>query len=659
MGNDKSNRTTKKAHAMTRRNWLRRVGLGAGSAVVSGLTSCNGPRGKLNDREQSRLRTTHDVAPERAPDYYPPAKTGLRGDNPGSFDAAHLLRKGSSWEIFGSAADTSEHYDLVVVGGGISGLSAAHFYRKRFGSGVKILVLESHDDIGGHATRNEFTVSGRLLVSYGGSQSIAGPSSFSNVSQSLMQDLVIDASVFEQAFDRTLYAKLDTGVFFDRETYGKDQLLTGLYRKPWKQLLAKSPLSAVVRRDIERVYTEKVDYLAGRSQIEKIELLKKTSYRDFLSRYCNVVEAALVYFQSFSHDLFGIGIDGVSAWSCYHGVDDFGAFLYPGFDGLGLPPLAPSEPYIHHFPDGNASVARLLVRALVPAALPGNSMHDVVLAKLDYSRLDQAESPVRIRLNSTVVHTRHQGLEMTTDRDVERGDVAQLGRVEVVYSRGGATYRVTAQHCVLACYNSMIPYICPELPRAQRKALSYLVRMPFVYAHVALRNWKPFADLGIHQVTAPNSYFSYVALDFPVSLGAYQCPKQPDEPAVLFLLRVPCRPGLTRRDQNRVGRWELLNTDLSTYEHHVRDQLTRMLSATNFDASRDIMGVTINRWAHGYAFVPNRLFDPQWSDDDKPWVVGRQPWGRFTIANSDAGASAYMDVAIDEAWRAVQELNEA
>jgi spermidine dehydrogenase len=622
------------------------------------MPGCNN-EGQRRDRPSVGSARPEQFAPERAADYYPPSKTGLRGDNPGSFDIAHQLKKAASWETLGSAADTTEQYDAIVVGAGMSGLAAAHFYRQRFGSTSRILVLESHDDVGGHATRNEFTVAGRLLLSYGGSQSISSPSTFSDVGKQLLRDLGIEVEVFEEAYDHTLYARLATGLFFDRETYGRDQLLTGLYRKPWKQLLAKAPLTDAVRNDIVRIYTEKADYLAGLSQTAKIALLKRTSYRDYLIKHCRLVPEATVFFQSFPHDLFAVGIDGVSAWSCYHGVDDFGAFVYPGFDGLGLPPLEPGEPYIHHFPDGNASVARLLVRALVPAALPCSSMHDVVLAKLDYSKLDQPNALVRIRLNSTVVHTRH--VQRPHQRSQAKPDdtASPHGPVEVVYSRGGNLFRVTAKHCVLACYNAMIPYICPELPRAQRKALSYLVRMPMVYTHVALRNWKPFADLGIHQITAPSSYFNYVALDFPVSLGDYKCPRRPDEPAVLFMLRVPCRPGRSRRDQNRIGRWELLTTDLPAYERFVRDQLQRMLAGTGFEPDRDIEAITVNRWAHGYAFVPNRLFDPEWPEAERPWVVGRRRWGSISIANSDAGASAYLDVAVDQAWRAVQELEQA
>jgi spermidine dehydrogenase len=588
--------------------------------------------------------STPTSAPELSPDYNPPARTGIRGDHDGSFDFAHRLRDGAQWSDLGEQEDTGEHYDLVVIGSGISGLSAAYFYRQRFGAGARVLILEAHDDFGGHASRNEFSIGGRLLLSYGGSQSLASPSTFSDVAKRLMADLGVKMSAFDRAFDQRLYANLGTGLFFDRESYGTDRLLTGMYRTPWPEFLANAPLQEDVRQDLIRIYTDKRDYLAGSSVQQKIERLRWISYADYLTKDCSLSSAALRFFQTHSHDLFGVGIDGVSAWSCFHGVDDFGAFHYPGFEGLGLPPPEPSEPYIHHFPDGNASIARLLVRSLNPAALPGNTMDDVILAQVAYAKLDDAESRVRIRLNSGAIHARHM-------------DAAANGPgVEVVYWRAGKARKVSAKHGIFACPSAMVPYLLPELPAAQKQALSYLVRMPLVYTHVAVQNWKAFANLGVRQIVSPGAYHNYTALDFPVSMGGYQFPSDPSEPAVLFMLRVPCRPGLPRREQNRAGRWELMNTTLENYEQRIRDQLDRMLAGTGFDAARDVRAITVNRWAHGYSFIPNRLFDPKWQDDEKPWIVGRKPHGRFAIANADAGASAYLDVAVDQAHRAVNEL---
>jgi spermidine dehydrogenase len=270
-------------------------------------------------------------------------------------------------------------------------------------------------------------------------------------------------------------------------------------------------------------------------------------------------------------------------------------------------------------------------------------MDDIVTAGADYSRLDRTGAPVRLRLNSTVVRARHNG-------PPERAQ-----EVEVDYVRGGKLLTVRAGRCILACYNMMIPYLCPELPEKQKSALHYDVKEPFIYTHVALRNWKPFAKLGTQQIVAPGAYHSLTKLDFPVSMGQYEFPHQPEEPMVLFMLRCPCKPGLSRKAQYRAGRWELMATPFAIFERNIRDQLQRMLGGAGFDAARDIAGITVNRWAHGYAYEYNSLSDPQWPEEQRPCVIGRQKFGRISIANSDAGASAYTDTAIDQAWRAVRE----
>jgi spermidine dehydrogenase len=643
MSAEKKNRELGMDRAITRRDFLNGVAIGVGGTLAGGA---------LGAETLLAAAALDDYAPEKAAGYYPPALTGMRGNHDETFTFAHRLRDGESWDSDGAAAKTGEAYDLVVVGGGISGLAAAYFYRKSAGPSARILILDNHDDFGGHAKRNEFRAGNRMVLSYGGTQSIESPGNYSDVAKGLIKEIGIETERFYKAYDQTLYTKMGTAAFFDKETFGEDQLITGMNVTPWPEFLAKAPLSDVAKQDIARVYTEKVDYLAGLTKEEKRAKLAKISYADYLTKFCKVHPEALPFFQTFPHDLYGVGIDAVSALGCFDSGDDYGSFTYAGFDGLGIGEHEKEEPYIFHFPDGNASVARLLVRALIPSAMPGHSMEDVVTARADYSKLDVDGAPLRIRLNSTVVHVQQSGTSVAASDATGAASKA----VDIAYMRGKKLQSVQAKNCVLACYNGMIPYICPTLPQKQKEALSYLVKTPLVYTHVALRNWTSFAKLGVHHIVAPGGYHTYTALDFPVSIGEYAFPSKPEEPMVLFMLRTPCRPGLPMRDQYRAGRMELIDTPFSRFERNIRDQLGRMLGGAGFDPARDIEGITVNRWAHGYAYTPNSLFDPDWKEEEKPWVIGRKPFGKIAIANSDAGADAYTNVAIDQAWRAVGEI---
>lgn len=567
-------------------------------------------------------------------EYYPPAKTGLRGTHDGAWETMHARVAGTSWPD----ARPSEQYDLVVVGGGISGLSAARFFRKARPN-ARVLILDNHDDFGGHAKRNEFSFNGDTRIGYGGTESIDTPSEYTKAAKETLLEIGIHVERFYDYFDQTLYAKmgLAKSIVFDQENFGERKLVTGYGKRPWEEFAALAPLNEQARRDFIRVQTETKDYLPGMSKEERFKLLSQTSYEAYLRDYCKVDPQLLELYRKW----------GISFWCV--GIDEIPCSLILDYDG-GMPGLDHTmprfgsrgeDPYIFHFPDGNASVARLLVRSLIPAAMPGTTMEDVVTTRADYSQLDRSGNNVRIRLNSTAVHVRH---------------VARDTSVDVTYVTGGKPHTVRGTHVIMACYNMAIPYICPELPDAQKKALAYGVKVPLTYTKVLVQNWKPFAQLGTDFVYYTKDFFKQVELDYPVSIGQYKRSQTPDEPMVLHMCYVH-HDGVTKGpEQWREGRRRLLTTPYSVFEHHVRDQLSQALSGAGFDDARDIKGITVNRWSHGYAYSPHLLWEPAYaSDADKPWVRGRKKFGRIAIANSDSGAQADTNSAITQAWRAVQE----
>jgi len=613
-----------------------------------------------------RLGQTQDS--QQPAGYYPPAATGMRGDHPGSFEAAHALRDSRSVDL-SAVSHTNETYDCVVVGAGMSGLGAAYFFLKNAGRTARVLILDNHDDFGGHAKRNEFQPNGHLLAINGGTLNIENFGRYNEVVKNLFNEIGIDTERYRKSNEsnRELYRSLGLGsaYFFDKETWGADKLLTrgapaggGRGGGMTADYISQMPLSEQARKDLLRLYDRnQPDYLAGLSSDEKKLKLAKMSYRDYLLNVVKVDKQVYWFFQHFGEGNFCVGGDGTPALFAW-------AQGQPGFSGLHLEPMPAGVleqlpgtqhgrqvegggPAVH-FPDGNATVARLMVRWLIPEALPGKTQEDSGAARVDYAALDRPNQSARIRLNSTVVNVHHEG------------DVAHAKEVVVTYSKGGKLYDVRARGCVMACWNMFIPYLVPDLPAKQKEALSYAVKGPIVYTSVAVKNWNAWHKLGISNINAPSMFHTSVALTEAASLGDLHHPQSPDDPIALHLTKVPTSPGKPRQEQHRLGRAELLATSFEAFERSIRDQLGRSLGAGGFDPARDIFAITVNRWPHGYAYTYNSLNEPmEWvytNSENRPNVIARQPYGLISIANSDAGASPHTDTAIWEAWRAVGDI---
>lgn len=579
------------------------------------------------------------------PDYYPPALTGIRGNHEGSFEVAHAVARGGR-HYSRPARQTDADYDLIVVGGGISGLSAAKLFRDRRDGPSKILVLDNHDDFGGHARRNEFVVDGRTLIGYGGSQTIENPSKYSIVAKQLLKDLAIDVDRFYEFYDRTFFSRREMGydgVYFDKATFGRSRIsanpIGGIYEAldttDIAPAVATMPIGEDDKREFLRLLTSGVDYLDGRTVEEKRKTLRNISYLDFLDKYAGVPVAVREILRDCLLPLNSVGWEADTA--LYAAEWDL-----PGTAELGVREPDDDDPYIHHFPDGNAGIARSLVRDLVPDAIPGSTMEDIVTARANYSRLDSPDSDARIRLNSTAVEVRNS---------------ADGKFVDVTYVNNGETFRVRGRNAILACYNSIIPYICSEMPAAQTEAIRYATKVPFVLGSIALRNWRAFAAAGFRSYYSPGDvYFKHLGLDFPVSMGDYHYPQSPDEPIMVSAWYSPTTRGLPARDQYRAGQRRLLHMRYADFEANIFSHLDGMLGPHGFDADRDIAGITLNRWPHGYAYEFEGLGVPAgFNRYNGPHVAGRAQIGRISIANSDAEAYAYVNGAIDAADRAVNE----
>lgn len=602
--------------------------------------------------------TGHAAMAAVSPTYYPPSRTGLRGSHPGSFEHAHSLAWNgrSDW---GPITELSELYDLVVVGGGLSGLAAAYFFQKKHGGDKKVIVLDNHDDFGGHAKRNEHTIDGVLRLGEGGSESFESPHEWDKTMLGLISDLGIDMDLFESAYDRDFYKRHALGAvtYFNKRVFGEDKIVRhpfcdypgyveGLLRSTlsYEEAVRQTPLSEAGKKQLLRALRGG-QHVLDMPKEELRQYVRTHSYFDYLKKTLQIDDPLVLRMARHTAiDYAGHGTDIMSIYqaavSGSLGSDPYEAWgdaleegAYQQYVNKEGGTYSVKHPFIQHFPDGNASVARLLVKRMIPRVGPGEKPEEIVLSRFKYDELDKPGNNVRIRLKSTVVKVEHDG------------DPGSASEVFVNYINDNKAYQVKGKGVVMAGYNMMIPYIVPDLPEEQDAALRKLSKVPLQYTTVGLRHWRAIKEAGIGMAMCPGNMHQVVGMDYPVSMGGYEFTRTPDESCVLHMRSCPVgqTAGAPPLEQFSEARHRMLTMRFEDYEEEIREHLGGMFSEELFKFDRDVASISVNRWSHAYG----------WGN---PGAVGRKRFGRITIANSDAIENSVMQSAVGQAWRAVQEL---
>jgi spermidine dehydrogenase len=520
------------------------------------------------------------------------------------------------------------------------------------GPGARILVLDNHDDFGGHAKRNEFHYKGRMLLGLGGAQNLDMPDNYGLITKGVLKDLGIDADAMKaNTADDFAMANLAANNVLalpgpnGHVTVGGNWVLSMHGKGDYEAMVRALPIPAAEQEKLIALFGGDKDYLGDLSLSQKFDYVSTVSYSRFLLDRVGLDKETLPILDA----VLRVG-NGFTGWN--HAVIEAFALAAPGMQGMGwlasmghslAMSAATSLFQARYFPDGNASVARLLVHKLIPAVAPDTSgFEDIATSRFTYEALDRDENTIRLRLNSTVVGVRNVG----------------DAKVEVDYVTEGDAQRVTADHCILACNNPMIPHLCPELPEEQKDALRYGVKVPLVYANVLLDNGRAFSKLGATLVTCPKDPFTMLSCAPPTTTGGYEPPRGPDDPMVVLMMANPTPEPTgdeSLRDLLQIGRDTVYSTPFETYGQQVRDQLQSLLGQHGFDHETDIRAITVNRWPHGYAYFYMMLHDPKWPKRQAPHEIGRVQFGRISIANTDSHAAPLMDAAIEAGWRAVTE----
>jgi spermidine dehydrogenase len=563
--------------------------------------------------------------------------------------AGHKMRDGAYDPLPADSIETGETYDCAVIGGGISGLAAALFFQRQAGPGKTCLIIENHPIFGGEAKQNEFEVDGKRLVAHQGSAIYLVPYPHSFIAR--FYDSI---GLHKPKLTYQKWAGSQPEMAVGRTPYESEGMSRGQYgfwfgakfgRKhgswlidPLGKKMEGAPVTAAQRRELLRWFSgaaaneskfEAPQY-EGDEASRKLDAI--TLERHFIERYGLTRETIRTFLSPVEGGGSGLGPDALSAF-CEYAAD----LLHPWDDGSG--------DAVQMFPGGNTTIARLMLKALIPSAIDGaGAVDDVTRSLIQVAALDVPDAPVRVRLSATALSVRHDG------------DPAKAATLSIAYVKDGKVFRVKARSAVFAGGSWTAKHILKDLPEAPRKAYAQFYRSPCMMANVAVRNWRFLEKLGITGCRWFEGIGNYMDVRRLAVCGDVEPTISPDSPIVLTLKVLYSYPGASTEEQGHRGRGEMLTTSFREYERRIREQFTEMFSGVGFDAQRDVAGIVLNRWGHAYLNPQPGFFFGKNGQVAPREILRSAPFGRIAFANTDLAGAMDHRYSILEAHRAVGQL---
>jgi len=554
--------------------------------------------------------------------------------------AAHLIRDGIPPAMTKDVEETGEEYDMVIIGGGFSGIGAAYQFHKQYGDSKKCLVLENHPVFGGEAKQNEFEVDGYKLFGPQGSNDFGPPEKDGD---DLIAGIYRDTGLpFEYDFVKrdpektSVKAPLEHyyGVYWEEERYDTGYFMGEDADVPWvinprADDLARLPWSDSFKAEMNRAFSDKEEYYTG-DDLDR--WLDSMSYKELLEDVMGYSPEVTAYFDPIlAISMGGVGADVYSAYSAKM-LDMPGTNTHYTFEN------EPETAY--SFPGGNTGIFRHIVKYLIPASIEGGkSFEEILFNPIDFPALDRPENHCSIRLNATAIDVSHEGSAENSER------------VIVSYHQNGKIKKIKAKTVVMSVGGWVARKIVSDMPDAMLDAYGQFYHSPILVVNVALRNWKFLDSLGISAGRWFEGFGNFFAIRRPMITGNSTQPFDPDKPAVMTFYVPFNNPGYSMQEQGAIGRAELLGKSYGDYEQEIVDQMTKMFSAYGFDVEQDIAGIVLNRWGHAY-ISPQPGFHFGRDGKEAPKDVVKKGFGRIQFGHSELSGYMSHTRALTEGARA-------